>query len=85
MGWYKIAGLRLLISWEETEEPSKRTWTEANETCQWMGTNLPSFVSQEDIKNFFKFLNYFDRLTILTPIFIGIHKKVISSVFKKLE
>ena len=85
MGQYMIAGLHLLISREETEEPFKRTWTEANETCRRLGTNLPSFVSQEDIKNFFVFLNYFDRLTMLTPIFIGIHKKVISSIFKKLK
>ena len=55
-----IAGLRLLISIEETEEPFKRTWTEANETCRRLGTNLPSFVSQEDVKNFFVFLEYFD-------------------------
>ena len=88
MGQYMIAGLRLLISIEEIEEieqPFKRTWSEANETCRRLGTNLPSFVSQEDVKNFFVFLEYFDLLTILTPIFIGIHKKVISSVFKKLE
>ena len=73
-----IAGLRLLISREEIEEieePFKRTWTEANETCGRLGTNLPGFVSQEDVKNFFVFLEYFALLTILMPIFIGIHKK----------
>ena len=82
---YMIAGLRSIISREVIEEPFKRTWTEANEFCQRLGTSLPSFVSQEDIKNFFVFLNYFDHSPILAPIFIGIHKRVKCSILKKLK
>ena len=80
---YHIAGLHLVISREEIEKPIARTWTEANELCQRLGTNLPSFVSQYDIKNFFVFLDSVDHVTVLTPIFIGITKEVNGSIFKK--
>ena len=56
------------------------TWAKANRLCQSKGYNLPSFVSLQDTKHFFTFLDK-DYQSLETPIFIGIRKMVIILFF----
>ena len=59
-------------------EPTARTWFEADDICRKSNSHLPSIVSSEDIEDLKEYVRMASSSALITDIFIGIHSKVIT-------
>ena len=59
-------------------EPTARTWHEADEMCRKSNSHLPSIVSSEDMEDLKEYVRMASSSALITDIFIGIHSKVMT-------
>ena len=59
-------------------EPTARTWLEADEMCRKVNSHLPSIVSSEDMEDLKEYVRMASSSALITDIFIGIYSKVMT-------